>query len=155
VIAPIVLHLTHTFTASRERIFALWTDPMAVKQWFAHKAPLVWSPPPRVDARIGGHYRIRAIGPGGEVYDFSGSYRRVRPPGTLEFTWDWQALGDLGPGNTLVTVELFSSDGNTRMTLTQRNLPNERSSQAYRKGWARCFEGMDEILRAEAPETRL
>jgi len=155
VIAPAVLHLTHTFTASRERIFALWTDPEAVKQWFAHKAPIVWSPLPSVDARIGGHYRIRATGPSGEVYDFSGIYRKVRPPRTLEFTWEWQVLGDLGRGNTLVTVELFSADGNTGMTLTQRNLPNERSSQAYRKGWARCFEGMDEILRAEASEPRV
>ena len=146
-----VLRLTHTFAASCERIFALWTDAETVKRWFAHKAPLKWSPPPTVDARVGGHYKIRAIGPGGEVYEFSGIYRAVRPPRTLEFTWEWEVLGDLGPGHTVVTVELCSANDTTRMTLTHRHLPNARSSQAYRKGWARCFEGMEEVLGLQAP----
>lgn len=152
-----VLHLTHTFKGAREQVFQLWTDPEAVKRWFAYKTPLEWSPPPTVDARVGGHYRIRAVGPGGEseVYDFSGTYRIVRPPRKLAFTWDWKVLGDLGPGHTLVTVELISENGNTRMNLTQRHLPNPRSLEAYRKGWTRCFEGMEEVLRTETPGNRL
>jgi len=148
-----VLHLTHTFRASREQVFNLWTDAEAVKRWFAYKAPLEWSPAPTVDARTGGRYRIRAIGPGGdsEVYDFSGTYRTVRPPSKLTFTWEWEVLGDLGPGHTLITVELLSKNGNTRMKLIQRKLPNSRSLEASRKGWTRCFEGMEEVLRAETP----
>ena len=148
-----MLHLTHTFSASRERVFNLWTDAEGVKKWFVYKAPVEWSPAPTVDARVGGQYRIRAIGTGGEsgVYDFRGTYRTVRPPSKLVFTWEWEVLGDLGPGRTLVTVELLPENGNTRLNLTQRHLPNSRSLEAYRKGWARCFEGMDEVLRSETP----
>jgi uncharacterized protein YndB with AHSA1/START domain len=142
-----------TFAAAREKVFAAWTEPALMARWFCRCAG---HPPTRVleaDVRAGGTYRIEVEGPqqgapGSKLYRGWGSYREVRPPERLVFTWTWEhdEFKD-----TLVTVEFRSlgESGFTEVTLTHELLPTEKARGEHRKGWGECFDMLERTLRGE------
>ena len=75
-------------------------------------------------------------------FDFTGTYREVRRPTRLQFTWRWETLPIIeGPGDTSVTVEFTESAG-THVTLVQDHLPHNEALEAHRRGWDRCLDGL-------------
>ena len=55
--APTQLRVTRTFAAPREKVFRAWTDPQALKTWFAPSDKFA-TRIPELDLRVGGRYRI-------------------------------------------------------------------------------------------------
>lgn len=108
-------------------------------------------PPARVveaDARPGGKYLVEVICPPNDtVSRMQGTYREVRPPEKLVFTWWWEGA-DFEP--SLVTVE-FRTLGQlnfTEVTLTHELLP-EKLREDHRKGWNGCFDSLEAALKEE------
>ena len=103
------VNVRRTFAAPRERVFRAWTEPEALKQWFAptdaHTTPVA-----EVDLRPGGSYRIDMHSPGGDVFQVSGVYQEISLPERLVFTWKWRESG-IEPAETLVTVEFPRRSG--------------------------------------------
>src|SRR5208337_3432948 len=91
------LQLKRTFAAPRERVFRAWTDARQFAQWFGPTADYK-SIVTEMDLRVGGTYRL------------------VKPPEKLVFTWRWQK--DENEPDTLVTLEFRDLDGSTEVTLT-------------------------------------
>jgi uncharacterized protein YndB with AHSA1/START domain len=84
-----------------------------------------------------------------EVFHFQDSYLEARSGEQLVFTWNWQSLpieGVDGPGHTVIEVNLVAEGVNTIVTLTQSGLAKEAARTAHEKGWARCLEGMAQLL---------
>jgi len=142
-----------TFAAPREKVFAAWANPALMARWFCRCAG---HPPTRVleaDVRSGGSYRIEVEGPkqgapGTMLYRGWGTYREVRPPERLVFTWNWEhdEFKD-----TLVTVE-FQSLGQsdfTEVTLTHELLPTEKARAEHKQGWGECFDMLERVLKGE------
>ena len=75
-----ILTLNRTFAASRERVFAAWTEPEQIKQWFGPDACEVVEA--HVDPRVGGEYRFRFARPEMGEFSLRGEYREVIPPAT-------------------------------------------------------------------------
>jgi uncharacterized protein YndB with AHSA1/START domain len=64
--------------APRELVFAAWTEPERVAQWWGPRgftAPLC-----EVDARPGGKLRIHMRAPDGTIYPMSGIHEEIVPP---------------------------------------------------------------------------
>src|SRR5215210_6581207 len=78
------LVVRRTIDASREKVFAAWTDAASMGKWMR--------PGPssdaraKLDVRVGGRFEIDMIGDG-TVYHHEGEYLTVDPPRKLAFTW--------------------------------------------------------------------
>jgi uncharacterized protein YndB with AHSA1/START domain len=83
------LRLTRLFHVPRERLFGAWMDPQALMRWFSPSSDYS-TPSAAVDLRIGGRYRIEMKAADGALYTATGTYRDVRQPERLVFTWAWE-----------------------------------------------------------------
>ena len=137
------LRLTRTFAAPREKVFRAWTDPEELKKWWG--PPGYATPSVEVDLRAGGKYRLgmRKL-PDGLIFYLAGTYREVRPPEKLVYTWQWEAKPELG--DTLVTVEFHDRGGSTEIVLTHELFPSEKVRQDHERGWSSGLDKLAKIL---------
>lgn len=136
------LKITRSLKAPREKIFRAWTEPEAMKKWFApndqFSIPLV-----EVDLRVRGRYRIDMKSPDGQTHTVAGVYREIRAPDKLVFSWMWEKTEN--PTETLVTVELYARGLETQLKLTHEMLPSEEQRDKHNQGWMGC---LDRLARA-------
>lgn len=131
-----VLELDRTFAASPERVFAAWTQPEELKQWFA-PSPDTKNPVVDVDLRVGGRYRIVMESPTGDRYTVSGEFKEVSRPDKLAYTWSWEHEPK---EETLVTVTFHAAPGQgTRMKLVHERFATEESRNKHEEGWTGCL----------------
>jgi uncharacterized protein YndB with AHSA1/START domain len=132
----ISLHLNRRYPFPPAAVFRAWTDPAAMKRWFAptdeYEVPEV-----EVDLRVGGRYRIVMRAPDGEVHRVSGVYREIAPPDRLVFTWAWASTPER---ESLVTVELRTDGGATELSLTHSRFFDEPARDRHQHGWSGCLE---------------
>ena len=137
------LHLTRTFAAPREKVFRAWTEPEELKKWWGPEG--YSTPTAEVDLRAGGTYRLGMMKlPKGDVFYLVGTYREVRPPEKLVYTWRWESQADLG--ETLVTVEFRDRGNATEVILTHELFPTEKARQDHDKGWNSCLDRLAKVL---------
>ena len=136
------LHLKRTFAASREKVFRAWTDPEALKRWWGPEG--FSTPAAEIDLRVGGKYRIAMRSPHGDTYHLVGTYREVRPPEKLVYTWAWEAEPE--QGETLVTVEFLDRDDSTEVVLTHELFPSEKVRDEHGKGWTGSLDHLAKTL---------
>ncbi len=138
------LQLKRTFQARRTQVFRAWTEPAALKRW--------WLPGPgysvldaQVDLRAGGLYRVAMRRPSGEVFHLSGTYREVRAPERLVYTWRWERP-EMDIGETLVTVEFRDLGTSTEVVITHDLFPTEAARDQHEGGWRTCLEHLPGAL---------
>ena len=71
--------------APREKVFAAWTTPDLLVQWWGPGA--VTGPEAQIDLRVGGAYRMVNREVDGSVIWISGHFEGVRVPEELAYTW--------------------------------------------------------------------
>jgi len=134
------LTIKRTFSASRERLFAMWTTADLMKQWFCPGKDMT-IPVAEVDARDGGSYRIVMQNKDGETYSPSGVYETVQPHEKLVFSWKWADSEII----TRVTVEFLAiTDSETEMTLTHEGFPEADMRDRHNEGWDGCLSRLAE-----------
>ena len=148
------LRLTRLFHVPRERLFDAWTDPQALMRWFSPSSDYS-TPSTEVDLRIGGRYRIEMKAADGALYTATGTYRDVRQPERLVFTWAWEGKRSGGLGltefyDTFVTLEFRTIASGTELTLIQERFPNTEERDRHRTGWTGCLDHLAQILDEEA-----
>jgi uncharacterized protein YndB with AHSA1/START domain len=136
------LQLKRTFSAPREKVFRAWTEPEALKQWFVPRDGMS-TPTVEVDLRVGGKYRIVMKSPTGELYVAIGTYREVRFPEKLVFTWTFEG-SELG--ETVVTLEFHDQNGSTELVLTHQFFPNKEERDKHTMGWNGCLDHLAKFL---------
>lgn len=139
------LALTRTFAAPRDRVFRAWTEPEELKKWWG-AADDFTTPIAEVDLRVGGRYRLGMKPPDRDVvYIVGGTYREVRRPAKLVYTWSWEG----GDGSeTLVTVEFHDRGSSTEVTLTHEHFADDKVRDEHAKGWNGCLDRLARMLQA-------
>ena len=123
------VRLVEVFDAPRELVFAAWTEPEQLKQW--------WGPgffetvSAEVDLRPGGRYEL-LLEPGS--MRLVGEFREVSPPHRLVYTWRW-AENVPDTRESLVTVEFRELGEQTEVVLLHDDFAGRGPVDMYDEGW--------------------
>jgi uncharacterized protein YndB with AHSA1/START domain len=137
------VRLERTYDASRDAVFAAWTNPDVLRRWW--KADPSWTQPSvELDLRVGGGYRLSMQDPAsGEVHTVFGEYREVRPPERLVYTWTWEGSGPYAGHESLVAVQFRAEGDRTTVVIEHSALLDERSRQAHAHGWSGVLDSFE------------
>jgi len=153
----VTLQVRRTFAASREKVFAAWTEREQLEKWMCRDVSAHTVIHHQQDIRTGGLYRMEIRDPAkGETYWGQGAYREVTPPEKLVFTWAWSKDRPDGPTmhpgshETLVTVEFFARGDSTEVVLTHTGLGTAALRDDHKAGWNGCFDVLAKVLQSPA-----
>ena len=96
------IHVERMFEAPRDRVFAAFTDPKLIPEW--------WGPTTvvdQMDVRPGGSWRFVFHNADGSESAFRGTYREVIPPERIVQTFEWEGM----PGHVHVETATFEDLG--------------------------------------------
>jgi uncharacterized protein YndB with AHSA1/START domain len=145
------LQIRRTFAAPREKVFDAWTDRKALERWMCRDNPKNDVRYTAFDVRPGGSNRMDIRTADGSVYHQLVSFREVKPPERLVFTWSWERQNAAGvedekQDETVVTVEFIARGNSTEMTLTHELFRNAEQRDRHAKGWNGCFNVLETVL---------
>lgn len=101
------------FDAPRERVFATYTDPQLIPEWWGPRR--MTTVVEEMDLRAGGRWRFLARDTDGREHRFGGIYREITPPERLVQTFEWDGT----PGHVIVETVTFEDLGErTRLRTT-------------------------------------
>ena len=138
------LEITRFINAPRARVYAAWTDPAQLKEWFGpvwvRTCELVAEP------RVGGKFRWEVIDCDGKKVTIQGEYREIVPGSKVVFTWR-HCDDELWKNQiSIVTVELLDRDGGTELRLKHEQLPDEESRDGHNRGWNSVLDRLEEFV---------
>ena len=135
------VRIVDVFDAPRDLVFAAWTEPERLKQW--------WGPGffetvfAEVDLRPGGRYEL-LLEPGS--MRLVGEFREVTPPRRLVYTWRW-IEGVPDTRESLVTVEFREAGAGTEVVLVHDNFVGPGPVEMYDEGWRSGLSKLRSFLR--------
>lgn len=141
--SPFLL-LDRTYPVAPEKVWRAWTDPEALKRWWAprpgHRVSLC-----ELDVRVGGRFRIVFGEPGGEENECAGEYLEVEKDRRLVFTWHW-------PRSTpervsRVAVSFLPRGAGTELALRHDRFYDQAAADSHRRGWTAALAGLEHYLR--------
>ena len=155
--------ISRVFDAPPERLFAAWTEPARVAQWWGPEG--FTNPVCRMDVRPGGAYRIVMRSPDGQEYPMRGRVVEVKPPERFAFTIDtgehpekWkEEMKQLGARDTVpghpqveVAVTFEEAAGGTRVRIVS-TFGSAADVEAHLKmgaaqGWAQSLDRLEDLL---------
>jgi uncharacterized protein YndB with AHSA1/START domain len=138
------LEIKRFINAPRARVYAAWTDPAQLKQWFGPEK--VQTRNLIADARAGGKFRWDLTNSEGEKMTCLGEYRELQPGKKIVFTWQWDDDEDWENHISVVTVELSDRDGGTELRLIHEQLPNEQSRDGHTGGWNSALDKLEKFF---------
>jgi uncharacterized protein YndB with AHSA1/START domain len=145
------LEIKRLINAPRERVFQAGTDPEQLKKWFGPNEDYI-VPLAKVDLRAGGKYRIQMKNPDGEFHTAVGTYREVKPPERLVFTWAWEKdgsesdFGEVEPTEMLIVLEFHARGEDTELVLTQTQFASVESRDRHEQGWNGCLDKLEKLF---------
>lgn len=142
---PTALTLSRIIRAPREDVFAAWTDPALLVQWWG-PGPVI-CPEAHVDLREGGAYRIANLHPDGTTTWISGEFERVRAPEELVYTWNASIVPE---GPTLVHVRFLPHPEGTELVLTHERFAVAAVRDMHGAGWNGCFDKLEAMFAQRA-----
>ena len=138
------LEIKRLIKAPRDRVYAAWTDPAQMKQWFGPEN--VRTRDLIADARVGGTFRWDLTNSDGEKMTCRGEYRELQPGKKIVFTWQWQDDEDWENHTSIVTVELDDAEGGTELRLIHEKLPSEESRDRHNEGWNSVLDKLERFF---------
>jgi uncharacterized protein YndB with AHSA1/START domain len=138
------LKIKRIIKAPRDRVYAAWTDPVQLRQWFGPEK--VQTRELNAEPRVGGKFRWDLTNLEGEEMTCLGEYRELQPGRKIVFTWQWQDDEDWEEHNSVVTVELNDCEGGTELRLTHEQLPNEASRDGHTGGWNSALDKLEKFV---------
>jgi uncharacterized protein YndB with AHSA1/START domain len=143
------LILTRVINAPREKVFAAWTQPELLKQWFA---PAPWTTPnAETDVRPGGASVVVMRGPDGNEFPCHGVYLEVVKNERLVFTDAYTKAWQPSDKPFMTVVLTFGDqDGKTKYTARVRHWSMDdleaHEKMGFHQGWAICAEQLAALV---------
>ena len=140
----VALEIKRFINAPRARVYAAWTDPAQLKEWWGPES--VRTRNLVADPRVGGEYRWDLTSPEGEEMTVFGEYRELVPGKKIVFTWKWDDDENWKEHNSVVTVELSDRDGGTELRFIHEKLPSEESRDRHNEGWNSVLDRLEKFF---------
>ena len=138
------LQIKRFINAPRARVYAAWTDPAQLKEWFGPE--FVQTHDFAADVSVGGKYRWDLINQEGEEMSVFGEYRELVSEKKIVFTWKWDDDDVWENRDSIVTVELSDRDGGTELLLKHEQLPSEESRDRHNEGWNSVLDRLEKFF---------
>ncbi len=107
------IHIERVFDAPRDRVFAVYTDPQLIPEWWGPRGTTAIVD--EMDVRTGGRWRFVMRNSDGSESGFRGAYREVTPPERIVQTFEWEPMA----GHVSVETATFEDLGDrTKVTTT-------------------------------------
>ncbi len=135
------LEIRRVIKARRSRVFASWTTPELMQQWFAPSGMRMANA--SADLRVGGEYRIEMRGVDDAEYVATGAYRKIVPNELLSFTFGNGC--DPGSKETLVTITFRDFENGTELILIHEGFSSADAAARHERGWTGCLEKLEEF----------
>lgn len=100
-----------TYSASPERVYRAWSDPMTKAKWFS-KADIF-------EFRVGGREYSSGGPPEGPIFTFDASYQELVPEQRIVYTYSLDS-GGTRISVSVTTVELIEVEGGTKLIFTEQ-----------------------------------
>lgn len=140
------LEIKRFINAPRDRVYAAWTDPVQLKEWWGPKNAKTLQIV--ADTRVGGKYRWDLVNQDGEKMSCFGEYKELIPGKKVVFTWKWDDDEDWKDYDSIVSVEFSDRNEGTELKLTHEKLPSEASRDRHTEGWNSVVDRLEEYLNA-------
>ena len=142
------LVIERVFKAPPEQVFAAWTDPKILAEWWGPES--FHTPEYVMDVREGGAWRTVMRNQSGEAHIASGVYREITPPKRLIMTWGWQQPDGTRGHETEVALSFEPVAEGTRLRLVQRVFATVENRDNHRMGWSSSLDKLEALVEAEA-----
>lgn len=127
------LVITRLVPATPEQLWLSWTTEPGLATWWWHTWPDTRY---RVDARVGGEYRIEAADHG---FGVRGTFEAVEAPSRLVFSWVWYELADgvasEEPDDQVQVVFTPHPNGTLQQLTHTGPWTDDEAAENYRQGW--------------------
>jgi uncharacterized protein YndB with AHSA1/START domain len=139
------IRIEREFDAPRDRVFAVYTDPELIPEWWGPRGTTTIVD--KMDVRSGGDWRFIMRDSDGSESGFRGTYREVSPPDRIVQTFEWEGM----PGYVSVETATFEDLGDrTRVTTTSVfHTVEERDGMlqsGMESGLSETYARLDELL---------
>ena len=140
------IHIERVFDAPRDRVFAIYTDPALIPEWWGPRGTTTTVD--HMQVRAGGGYRFVIGNSDGSETAFRGTYREVTPPERIVQTFEWEGM----PGHVSVETATFEDLGDGRTKVTTISLFHTREERdgmvgsGMEGGLNQTYERLDEVL---------
>ena len=142
------LVIERVFKAPPEQVFAAWTDPKILAEWWGPES--FHTPEYVMDVREGGAWRTVMRNKSGEAHIASGVYREITPPRRLVMTWGWQQPDGTRGHETEIALSFEPVAEGTRLRLVQRVFASSDQRDNHRMGWHSSLNKLEELVEADA-----
>jgi uncharacterized protein YndB with AHSA1/START domain len=145
------IHIERVFDGPRDRVFAAFTDPQLIPQWWGpHGTTTIVDV---MDVSPGGSWRFISQGSDGSETAFRGTYREVVAPERIVQTFEWEGM----PGHVSVETATFEDLGDrTKVTTTSIfHTTEERDGMlgsGMERGMNETYARLDELLARPASD---
>jgi uncharacterized protein YndB with AHSA1/START domain len=133
------------FAATADQVFAAFATKELVAQWL--------SPSPDIavtvlgfDFREGGAYRLAYQVPGGTTVIVGGSYRSIRPPSTIVFSWIIEPPDEHAGIQSEVRVTITPQGAGTELVIRHEKLARSDAVTRHAEGWRGALDRLSTIL---------
>jgi uncharacterized protein YndB with AHSA1/START domain len=139
------IRIEREFDAPRDRVFAVYTDPELIPEWWGPRGTTTIVD--KMDVRSGGDWRFIMRDSDGSESGFRGTYREVSPPDRIVQTFEWEGM----PGYVSVETATFEDLGDrTKVTTTSVfHTVEERDGMlqsGMESGLSETYARLDELL---------
>lgn len=139
------LRLERLIDAPREAVFAAWTRPEQVRQWFTPQ-PL-GTGECSIDFRLGGDWVHTMLMPDGQAHTMRARYTEIAPPGRLVFEASLQEL----PGSHIVTSVDFIAEGTRTRVKVRQVFNGDIPESDARAGWGATLDQLTSLVVLDQP----
>jgi uncharacterized protein YndB with AHSA1/START domain len=136
-------HAATSIHASASQVWDALTKPEIIKQYFfGTNAKSDWKPGSPVT--FTGEWK-------GKTYEDKGTVLKAEPGKLLQYTY-WSSMSGIEdkPENyVIITFELKEENDNTILTLTQQNIPDEKTKEHSEENWRTVLNNLKTLLESK------
>lgn len=137
------LVLRRLYQTSIDAMWAAWTEPDRISQWFGCGS--TQGVAADLDVREGGNFTMKMTHDEGGCFSAKGRYTEVTPKTKLAYTWEWDTEDpNMQFGETLVEVEFKEIGDSVELNLTHSGFPSAELVPMHNQGWSAGLEKLSD-----------